>query len=131
MTDRSNEGSLCVGCAMCCNGTLFDHAPLQPDEGPLNADDGLRVAEIKGKRHFLQPCAYESCGRCTIYEHRFQVCRSFNCALLRRQLAGEVDFGEAKAVVARALELREIVGSADPAGKIHGERQRLARQLAK
>lgn len=124
------EGSLCVGCAMCCNGTLFDHAPLQPGEGPLKSGDGLRVAEVKGKRHFLQPCAYESCGRCTVYEHRFQVCRSFNCALLKRQLSGEVEFAEAKAIVERAVELRKKAGTPDPAGKVHGERQRLRRQLA-
>jgi hypothetical protein len=130
MSARAEEGSLCVGCAMCCNGTLFDHVPLQPNEGPLNAGDGLKVAEIKGKRHFLQPCAYENCGRCTIYEDRFQVCRSFNCALLRRQLAGEVEFAEAKAIVARALELRENAGVHDPVGKIHGERQSLRKELA-
>jgi hypothetical protein len=130
MSARADEGSLCVGCAMCCNGTLFDHAPLQADEGPLKPGDGLKVAEIQGKRHFLQPCAYESCGRCTVYEHRFQVCRSFNCALLRRHLAGQVEFAEARAIVARALELRESAGIADPAGRIHGERQRLRRELA-
>jgi hypothetical protein len=45
-------------------------------------------------------------------------------------LAGEVEFAEARAIVERALELREIAGAADPVGKIHGERQRLRRELA-
>lgn len=125
------SGALCADCAMCCNGTLFNSARLAAHEQPIQPGDGLKLTRIKGQTYFIQPCAYESCGRCTIYERRFEVCRAFKCKLLRRYESREIDFAEAQATVGKALELRAAVSASDPAAVSHGERQGLREQLAK
>jgi hypothetical protein len=127
----ADSSALCGRCAMCCNGTLFNSARLAAHEKPIRRGDGLKLAKIKGQTFFLQPCAYESCGRCTIYESRFEVCRAFKCALLRRYESGEVDFEEAQSTIAKALELRAAVSATDPPAVSYGERQRLRKKLAK
>jgi hypothetical protein len=119
---------------MCCDGTLYVRARIAPGEEPRIIEHGLERLESEGKSYFALPCAYESCGRCTIYETRFEVCGSFRCALLRRHEAGDIGLDEARDTVARALELRRRVRDADPgagAFRVRRElRERLAQELA-
>jgi hypothetical protein len=51
-----------------------------------------------------QPCPAHRYA-CTVYRDRPGACRHYECALLRRHRAGEVDEGEARAIVARARTL--------------------------
>lgn len=104
----------CIGCGMCCNGTLYWMAKVTPGEEERIQAHGLELTEDKGKTYFRLPCHHEQCGRCTIYETRFDICRSFRCQLLRNYQAGEVSLSEARDRVETALKLVEKVKADDP-----------------
>jgi hypothetical protein len=71
--------SLCFGCGMCCDGSLFECLELEPDERlrfpvrSLVVLDGNVVAPL--------PCTQHRDRRCVIYEHRPSRCRAFRCKL--------------------------------------------------
>jgi len=104
----------CVGCGMCCNGTLYWMAKVTPGEEARIMGEGLELTEDKGATYFKLPCHHEQCGQCTIYETRFDICRSFRCRLLRAYQAGEVDLVEARNRVEIALKLVQAVKANDP-----------------
>jgi hypothetical protein len=104
----------CVGCGMCCDGTLYSRAKVAPGEGPRIEAHGLQLTQAEDRTYFRLPCLHERCGACTIYETRFEVCRTFRCALLRRYGAGEVSLEEANAQVARAKHLLAEATAAEP-----------------
>jgi hypothetical protein len=120
----------CVGCGLCCNGTLYARAKVTPGEEPVLLEHGLTLTTEADRTYFQLPCHHESCGRCTIYEHRFDICRSFRCALLRRYQAGEIELAEARATVETALELLAAVNADDPASGKFVERFSRRRELA-
>jgi len=121
--------SPCVGCALCCNGTLYGRAKVAPGEEGRILEHGLKLTSFEDKPYFRLPCKYESCGQCTIYETRFEICRSFRCALLRSFDAGEITIEEARTKVAIALDLRAKIASADPEAVRFPERQELRQRL--
>jgi Fe-S-cluster containining protein len=120
----------CVGCGLCCNGALFVRAVVTPGEEPRLIEYGLELVTHDERTHFLQPCPHQSCGRCKIYEERFDICRSFRCALLKRYQAGEIDLPEARDTVERALALLAQVTSEHPAAVTYVGRNRLRHELA-
>lgn len=120
----------CVGCGLCCDGTLYDRAKVAPGEEATLEALGLQLEAIGERTYFRQPCRFQSCGCCTNYADRWTVCRSFRCALLRRYQAGEIGLDEAKATITTALELIDAVREHDPGAGIVGERRRLRRKLA-
>ena len=105
----------CIGCGMCCNGTLYWMAKVTPGEEERIRSFGLKLMEEKGRTYFRLPCHHESCGACTIYQDRFDICRSFRCQLLRQYQAGDVPLEEARRRVETALKLVEAVTADDPA----------------
>jgi hypothetical protein len=115
---------------MCCDGTLYVRARIAPGEELRIIEHGLERMESEGKSYFALPCAYESCGRCTIYETRFEVCGTFRCALLRRQEAGEISLDDARDTVTQALELRRQVTEADSGAGAYRVRRELRESLA-
>ena len=121
---------LCVGCGMCCDGTLYGRARVSPGEEPRIVAAGLELLEGEENSYFRLPCQYFGCGRCTIYKDRFDVCRTFTCALYRRLEGNEVAPEEARSIVNKALALRDKVISAYPDAKIHRNRQELRNKLA-
>lgn len=120
----------CVGCGMCCNGTLYWMAKVTPGEEAVIQAHGLELTEDKGTTYFKLPCHHEQCGRCTIYEDRFDICRSFRCRLLRSYQAGEVDLAEARNRVETALALVEKVRADDPAATNAYNRRSIRARLA-
>jgi hypothetical protein len=58
---------------------------------------------------FSQPCAALEGCRCRIYADRPKYCRQFECLLLKRLAAGEVQPPAAERVVARTLRQAEKV----------------------
>lgn len=125
------DGSaLCADCGLCCDGTLFDHAKAEPDELPRLAATGLETYEVEGKPRFRLACARLSGTRCTIYEERFTICRSFRCALLKDYLAGGVTLEEAKQAVAAAKALQAKVAVRSPDAVRPIPRRALARNTA-
>jgi uncharacterized protein len=96
MREVDDLGELCQRCGMCCDGTLFVRAPLDPGEvEPLRAR-GLPIAG----QAMPQPCAALSGLLCTIYEARPSSCRRYECLLYGSLREGEVSLDEALAVVA-------------------------------
>lgn len=121
---------LCVGCAMCCNGTLYGRAKVASGEERRIVDAGLELVTGEEKNYFRLPCRFESCGQCTIYETRFAVCRSFQCALLKRVEAGEIDLDSASSIVAKAQELLRTVVAGDPDAATNRGRAEIRARLA-
>lgn len=128
---RPNDDTApCVGCGLCCDGTLYVRAQVTPGEEPRMTEYGLELITHENKPFFLQPCPHQSCGRCTIYGERFDICHSFSCALLRRYHAGEIDLAEARKVIEGAMQLLEKVRTDYPSAGQYLERSRLRRALA-
>jgi uncharacterized protein len=109
--------ALCPACGFCCNGVLFADVELQrgDDAARLQAL-GVKLFAKGGKRRFAQPCACFDGKRCRIYLDRPERCRTFECRLLKRVMAGEL---EAEAA------LRRIAGAVKAANQV----RRLVRQL--
>lgn len=104
------EQAVCVTCGFCCDGTLFGHAVLKPEEkGNLPLLIKQRVFSVGEKDFFRLPCLYFS-GRCTIYESkRADVCGAYRCRLLSDMAAGIIDPGTALEIVKGArLQRRDI-----------------------
>ena len=120
-----NDTRPCVGCGMCCDGTLYDVAKVAPGEDRAMRSRGLEIIEVGNKAFFRQPCPMESGGRCTIYEHRFGICRSFSCALLKRYHAGELTLEETTEKVATAKRLLAIAVADNPNASRADARRRI------
>lgn len=134
MSEADVSSQLCVGCGMCCDGTLYERASVAPGEDETMAATGLELFGDAGNRSFRQPCPHSSCGRCMIYESRFEICRTFECSLLRSVESGELSLSEAKGKIATAQQLLEKVTAIDPdwqrVAARNSARARLAEQLA-
>jgi uncharacterized protein len=101
---------LCINCGLCCNGVLFADVELR------KGDDARRLAELglsldkKGRREaFAQPCDCFDGRLCRIYNERPKRCRKFECGLLMRVQAGELDAAAALEAIARAKQQVERV----------------------
>ena len=95
---------LCLACGLCCNGVLFRDVELRSgDNEAVLRSIGAAVRRLKTKASVPQPCA-ALCqdNRCQIYAERPQRCREFECALLKRFLAGALPVAGALRVVRAA-----------------------------
>lgn len=103
------EQIICVTCGFCCDGTLFLHAHLDPDElskGVLPEWIKEHSISKEGKEYFTLPCNY-FLGKCTIYDRkRANVCASFRCQLLKDFAEGKVTLDDAIEVVREAVKMR-------------------------
>jgi Fe-S-cluster containining protein len=106
-------GELCLRCGLCCDGTLFTHVPLEPDEAQRVRDAGVPVdSNAEGQSSIRQCCAALRGTRCSIYEVRPGTCRRFRCLLLGAVEEDEVSLKEALRVVDQA---RQLLGRLDDA----------------
>lgn len=120
----SDDTAPCLGCGLCCDGTLFARVEVNDAEEEQLKSVGYELITVSDKTYLPQPCPHARCGQCTIYETRFETCRSFRCALLRRYQAGEVSGKDARAIVEKALELVAKVREGDPDIGSYEERHR-------
>lgn len=104
--------SICVGCGMCCDGTMYKTVDVgDGDQRDLLLTAGL-VFTLKDKATlFTQPCPAFGGGCCAIYEGRPAVCRNYRCLLLRRYDAAEVSHADAAARIAKTAAQRDRVRS--------------------
>jgi hypothetical protein len=110
---REIEDALCVGCGLCCDGTLHSKAALDPGEADQLGSTELNI--LDGGRTFRMPCPYAKNGCCTVYPNRpAAVCGSYDCKLLRRTKAGEITLEEALRKVQAAMALRAKVAERNP-----------------
>lgn len=106
-----DASELCVGCGLCCDGSLYGHVKLE-------AEDRARLAAVGagGLELLLHPCRFFGDGRCTVYDIRPSNCRSYSCRVLEDLDAGAIDLGTARSRVEQALALRERMNEATPEG---------------
>ncbi len=113
---------LCPNCGLCCDSTLFADVELRAgDDARELARLGLSL-EKKGrnKTAFAQPCACFDGKLCAIYGNRPKRCRTFECGLLKKTGAGELNAGialekisKAKTLVKKVRELLRSLGQND------------------
>jgi uncharacterized protein len=120
----------CIGCGLCCDGTIFDRAVVTPGEEAHLLNYGMELVTKEEKTFFLLPCRYASCGQCTIYEDRFDICRSFRCELLKSYQAGDIELQETRATVEKAVQLVSAVKADDSRAALYRERRVIRDHLA-
>ena len=112
-SDESVE-SICIGCGLCCDGTVVTHLALR-DESDLGAPlraFGVEIIAAADPPVFELPCPALCDGVCTIHSlHRPSACAQFECALSGSVLSGDISPNEARIVIAGALRLRQDVAS--------------------
>ena len=104
---------LCPTCGLCCDSTLFADVELHAgDDAGRLAELGLSL-EKKGrtKLAFTQPCPCFDGKFCKIYDDRPKRCRLFECGLLKKVGAGEMNATIALGKISEAKIL---------AGKVRG-----------
>jgi hypothetical protein len=125
---REIEDALCVGCGLCCDGTLHPKAHLEPGEADQLGSAGLDI--IDGGRAFQMPCPYSKNGCCAAYPNRpAAVCGSYVCKLLRLTKAGELTLEEAHGKVQAAMALRATVAERNPKAVLAGHRAGIWKSL--
>src|ERR1044072_8585151 len=83
--------TLCRACALCCNGVLFADVRLQAGDDVARLTElGVPLKRRGAVARFSQPCACLDGKLCRIYADRPARCRTFECRLLKRALAGDV-----------------------------------------
>src|SRR5262245_18073160 len=96
---------LCTRCGLCCDGTLFADVELKSSaEAAGLVILGLTVEDDDAERGLLsQPCSALRGRRCSIYAHRPECCRTFECGLLQDVRAGAATVEQARAHIEQAF----------------------------
>lgn len=97
---------LCIRCGLCCDGSLFADAELAVRETTALEVLGVEIedADEDEPALLLQPCAAFKRKRCSIYPHRPNCCRTFECRLLKQVESGAVSVDRAKETIANMLK---------------------------
>jgi len=104
----ASTNSLCQECGLCCDGTLFDDVELKDRKESLALEAmGLEVDEEDGRQLLIQPCRALNGTCCTVYPHRPDCCRTFECALLIRHQSGQLTKENALAKIQQVKHLAE------------------------
>mgnify|MGYP000721089463 CR=1 FL=1 len=124
LTQLADEQSICIGCGLCCDGTVVTHLAVR-DESDLGAPlRGLGVEIIAAAEPpaFELPCPAVCDGVCTIHDlHRPSACSQFECALSQGVIDGVVSSDEARSVISAALMLRNAVAQGAASSRILDE----------
>ena len=128
---------LCTACGLCCDGTLLADVEL-------GGKDDLAALELMGleiedpdEEHdglLLLPCGALRGTRCSIYAHRPECCRTFECRLLQETARGLVTVEAAMVAitdaVARVARVRTLVEELDPGQERMSLKERSLEALA-
>lgn len=103
--------TLCTRCGLCCDGSLFADVELAgSDEASALEVMGLEIEDDeKDGGLLLQPCRALKGKRCSIYPHRPDCCRTFECRLFQEVKRGAVGVERAEGKIAEALQRIERV----------------------
>src|SRR4051812_18010551 len=102
---------LCTRCGLCCDGSLFADVELAARETTPLEVLGLEIedADQGEPALLLQPCAAVKRKRCSIYPHRPNCCRTFECRVLKQVESATTSVNHAKQTIASALkEVRRV-----------------------
>jgi uncharacterized protein len=97
--------TLCTRCGLCCDGSLFADVELSGGVEATRLEIlGLEIEDDGAGGALLpQPCGALRGRRCSIYAHRPQCCRTFECRLLQDVRRGTVSVGQARDRIADTL----------------------------
>ncbi len=126
---------LCTACSLCCNGVLFADVRLQRGDDARRLEElGVPLSSALNPR-FRQPCSCLQEGICQIYADRPKRCRTFECRLLQKTLAGEVTavtalrtIGAARKRVEAVRRILRELGDTDESVPLGRRYQRIMRQ---
>lgn len=103
--------ALCRACGLCCDGTLFTHVSLAPDEAERLAGSVEVRPRKDAKLALAQPCLALAGRCCAVYAERPAGCRTYVCSVYRALQSGEARADEAQELVALALARIARVGA--------------------
>ena len=96
--------TLCTQCGLCCDGSLFGDVELAGRAEATGLEIlGLEIEDDGDREVLIQPCRALRGTRCSIYPHRPECCRTFECRLLQDTRRGAVSFDRAQAHIGEAL----------------------------
>jgi len=104
----AEQSALCLACGLCCTGALHGAVEVKAQDVAAVRSLGLTVEPAEdqaGQYAFCQPCPLHLDGRCSVHGRHPPSCQEYQCALLKKLAAGEVDLGAALAVVHEAKSL--------------------------
>lgn len=114
--EAAGNVSICVGCGLCCDGTLFSHLGVidESDLGrPLEAL-GVAVIVEADPPVFALPCPAFDGHCCTIYSLKRPVaCGWFECAVSAAVASGEMPRATARSIIDGTRALRDRVRAGD------------------
>lgn len=108
--------SLCLACGLCCEGILYTHAVVKPDEIEHVRALGLTVETFGDTLGCRQPCPLYREQRCSAYPNCLSICKVYQCVMLKNYLAGGITCEEGLQTVQRARELLAAVLEQLPVG---------------
>ena len=97
---------LCLQCGLCCDGSLFADVELAARETTALEVLGLEIedGEKREPALLLLPCAAFKRKRCSIYPHRPDCCRTFECRLLKQVESGAISIDRAEEKIGNAFK---------------------------
>jgi len=108
--------SPCIGCGLCCDGTVVTHLAVR-DESDLGLPLlglGVEVLFAADPPVFALPCPAHCDGECTIFSlHRPSACAQFECAISAEFLEGKLSLSMAKEKIQEAFVLRDQLRSGE------------------
>ena len=128
--------TLCTRCGLCCDGSLFADVELA---GPAEAAGleamVLEIEENNSDGELLAlPCTALRGKQCSIYAHRPECCRTFECRLLQEVRRGIVDVERAGELIAETLKrvarVRELAAELGQRDERLSLKERCAEALA-
>lgn len=108
-TPDGDLGSICIGCGLCCDGTVVTHLAIRDESDlglPLRAL-GVEVLVAAEPPVFALPCPALSAGMCTIHDlHRPRACHEFECAVSIAVADMSMTRSEATAIIGATFAMR-------------------------
>ena len=106
-SDDAADASICIGCGLCCDGTLLSYLAVSDDSDlglPLRVL-GVELIYEADPPVFALPCPAVRDGCCTVFDaHRPHACSQFACRLLLAHEAGEVERTTARRAIVDARD---------------------------
>lgn len=106
----ASDQSICIGCGLCCDGTVVTHLAVR-DESDLGAPLrglGVEIIAAADPPVFALPCPAVNEGICTIHAlHRPSACSQFECSLSQGVIDETVTAEKARLLISATFALRD------------------------
>lgn len=108
----ATKNNICIKCGLCCDGTLFSWANIEPNEviDKLFPIETIKI-DKSDKKTFSLPCQFLSNCLCSIYASetpkRPLTCIKFKCKLLQKYEANQITYSESITLIKKTKELAQ------------------------